>query len=115
MRTPFTFLALSLAAFLFGGCASSQSSRPRADSPEVIERVRSRVLDQSSTLDAASRETIQTTAPKIWFVGVPFGGNYTFEWQIASNRVVTLDAFDTFDHVESAPVRIREHVLDSRY
>ena len=115
MRALLTSLALCLTARLFCGCASSQSSRSRADSPEVIERVRSRVLDQCATLDPASRVTIHTTAPKIWFVGVPFGGDYTFEWQITSNRVVTLNAFNTFDHVENAPVRIRERVPDSRY
>ena len=106
MRAPFTFLALCLAAFLFTGCASSQSSRPRADSPEVIEQVRSRVL-QLPTLDTASREVIQTTAPKIWFVGVPFGGDYTFQWLITSNRTVELHASRGLEHFSDRAV-IRE-------
>ena len=112
MRTPFAFLALCLAALLFAGCASSQSSRPRADSPEVIEQVRSRVL-QLPTLDTASREIVQTTAPKIWFVGVPFGGDYTFQWLITSNRTVELHASSGLQYFSDRAV-IREPVA-SRY
>ena len=115
MRALLTFLALGLAAGLFFGCASSQSSRPRADSPEIIEQVRSRVLHQCPTLDAASRETIQTSAPKIWFVGLPFGGDYTFQWMITSNRTVELQSANGLEHLSECSVFIREPAPASHY
>lgn len=112
MRTPFTFLALCFAVFLFSGCASSQSLRPRADSPEVIEQVRSRVL-QLPTLDTASREMIQTTTPKILYVGAPFGGQYTFQWMITSNRTAEVYASSGLEHFSDTAF-IREPAA-SRY
>ena len=113
MRHSTTFLFLPLASAFVVSCEGPRAARPRADSPEVIERARIRVLDQLPTLDSASREMIRTNAPKIWFSGVPFGGDYLFEWTISSNRVASLDAFNTFDHLESAPVKIRQPVQDS--
>lgn len=111
MSTVFTFLALCL-AFLFAGCANSQSSGPRADAPEVIEQVRSRVLELP-TLDTASREIVRTTAPKIWFVSLPFGGDYTFQWRITSNRTVELHAANGLKRFSDRAL-IREPVA-SRY
>jgi hypothetical protein len=81
----------------------------------VIDRARIRVLNQLPALDNASREMIRTNAPKIRFSGVPFGGDYFFEWTISSNRTAGLDAFNTFDHLESAPVTIRQPAHDSHY
>ena len=115
MRALLTFLALGLAASLYCGCASSQRSRPRADSPEVIEQVRSRVLGQLPTLDAVSREMIQTNAPKRWFVGLPFGGEYTFQWMITSNRTVELYSSSSLEHLSDCLVMVREPVPASRY
>lgn len=112
MSKPFTFLALCLSVLLLSGCASSQSPRPRADSPEVIEQVRSRVL-QLPTLDTTSREMIQTTPPKIWYVGAPFGGQYTFQWKITSNRTAELYVSSGLQHFSDTAV-IREPVA-SRY
>lgn len=68
---------------------------------------------QLLTLDAASREVVQTTAPKIWFVGLPFGGDYTFQWLITSNRTVELHATSSLEYFSDSAV-IREPVA-SRY
>ena len=114
MRALLTFLALGIAASLYCGCASSQSSRPRADSPEVIEQARVRVLDQLPALDTASREMIQTGAPRIEYVGAPFGGSYWFCWAITSNRTAVLHAFSSLEDLSDRPVTIREPVA-ARY
>ena len=113
MRALLTFLAVCLTASLMWGCASSQSSR-RADSPEVIEQARVRVLDQLPALDTASREMIQTGAPRIEYVGAPFGGSYWFCWTITSNRTAVLDAFTSLEDLSDRPVTIRESVA-ARY
>jgi hypothetical protein len=65
-------------------------------------------MDQLPALDAASRDMIRTNAPTVEYVGMPFGGCYTFAWTITSNRQATLEAFTTPEDVESKPVRIRE-------
>lgn len=54
MRSLLT-LALCGGVVYFLGCASTESSRRHADSPEVIEDARQRVLDQSATLDMNSK------------------------------------------------------------
>ena len=107
MRVFKTSLLLCFTACLIVGCESSQAPRQRADSPEVIARARNRVLGQLPDLDAASRDMVQTNAPKIRFSGVPFGGDYIFEWMITSNRTVTVDTFNTFDGLGASPVRVR--------
>jgi hypothetical protein len=114
MSAPFTFLAGALAASLVAGCASSQSSRPRADSPEVIEQARVRVLYQLPALDSGSRAIVQTSAPRIEYVGAPFGGSYWFCWAITSNRTAVLHAFSSLEDLSDRPVTIREPVA-SRY
>ena len=104
MRAFATFLLLGFLACLVASC----SSVPRVDSPEVIARARSRVLDQLPDLDIASRDMILTNAPKIVFVGTPFDLYTIYKWTITSNRVVTLDTYNKpIDRLESARVRIR--------
>lgn len=115
MRAHFAILAILFAACFFVGCASTQSSRLRAYSPDVVEQVRSRVLDQLPTLDAASREMIQTNTPRILFVSLPFGGDYTFRWMITSDRIVELYAGSTLAQLSERPVSVRELSPASRY
>jgi hypothetical protein len=45
MRSPFAILLFASVVTLAASCTGPRASRPRADSPEVIERVRSRVGD----------------------------------------------------------------------
>jgi hypothetical protein len=108
MRAATKILLLILSTIALAGCESAHTSRQRPDSPEVVERVRNRVLEQLPTLDTASRDMIKTNAPKIWFSGVPFGGDYMFEWRVASNRLASLDVFNNFDRVESAQVKLHQ-------
>ena len=87
------------------GCESTSELRL---TPERVERARVRVLDQLPDLDSPSRDMIRTNAPKTAFVGLPFGGAYTFSWTISSNRVARLDVNNSLEHLESASVRIQE-------
>ena len=115
MRVFTTFLLFGFTACLIAGCESSQTSRPRADSPEIVARARNRVLGQLPDLDVTSRDMIQTNAPTIRFSGVPFGGDYIFEWMITSNRTVAVDTFNTFEGLETSPVKVRQPVSTSHY
>ena len=115
MRHLTQIVFLAFAAMLCMSCESPRVSRPRADSSETIERVRTRVLDQMPTLDGDSREMIRTNAPKITFRGVPFGGVYYFQWAVSSNRMVSLDTLHSLDHIESEAVQVWQRRSDSRY
>jgi hypothetical protein len=115
MRAFISVLLLASAAILDASCAGPRASRLRADSPQVIEQARIRVLDQLPALDAASREMIQTGAPRIEFVGAPFGGSYWFCWTISSNRTAVLNAFSSLENLSDRPVSIREPLPASRY
>ena len=115
MRAPVAILLLGSIAILAAGCAGPRASRLRADSPEVIEQARIRVLDQLPTLDTPSRDNIRTAAPRIEYVGAPFGGSYWFCWAISSNRTAVLQAFSSLENLSTRPVTIREPVPPSRY
>ena|SRR5688572_13773558 len=114
MRHLTKIVLLAYTAVLGVSCEGPQASRPRADSPEVVARVRARVLDQLPALDSVSREMIRTNSPKFGYSGVPFGGAHIFQWAVSSNRVVELDTFN-FDHIESEPVKVWQRVPNSRY
>ena len=114
MRHLTTILSLAVVT-AFGVSCQTPGSRLHAQWPQTVERARVRVLDQLPDLDAASREMIRTCDPRVEYVGAPFGGDYTFVWQITSNRMATLNAFSTPESVDDKPVRIREPVRSSRH
>jgi hypothetical protein len=115
MHVRSTIVTLGIAGMLLASCASPDSSRLRANSPAVIEQARIRVLAQLPDLDNASRDMIRTNAPRIEFVGVPFGGDYWFCWTITSNRTAVLHAFSSLDNLNNRPVTIRMPDAASKY
>ena len=111
-----SIILLTFIAFLGVSCESPERTAQRhAQWEQNIDRARIRVLDQLPNLDSDSKEMIRTNAPKIWYVGAPFGGDYTFSWAISSNRTAELDALGTPENVSGRPVRIREPAPPSRY
>jgi hypothetical protein len=54
---------------------------------------------------------IRTNAPKILYVGAPFGGQHTYQWAITSNRFVELVTY-TAEDLKERPVFVRESVPD---
>jgi len=100
---PMLALILTMSA-----CQGPGGSRFRAEWPRIVERARARVLAQLPNLDNTSLEMIRTCDPNLRAVTAPFGGDYTFGWQISSNRTVELDADSDYRNVDGRPVVIRE-------
>ena len=115
MRAFTTIPLIAFAAAFLAACEGPSNSQPRANSPEVVEQARIRVLGQLSALDTGSQEMIKTNAPRIEYVGAPFGGSYYFCWMISSNRTAVLGAFSSLKNLSERPVWIREAVSASHY
>ena len=112
MRIAIAVAACSVIS-LYVGCSSSETYPRHGDSPEVIEAARKQVLAQTVELDQESREMIRTNAPRILYVGAPFGGQYTYQWTLTSNRFAELIHYG-LDGFEGRPVRIRTPAPDYR-
>lgn len=56
---------------------------------------------------------MRTNAPRVWYVGAPFDGQYTYQWAISSNRFAELITYG-LEGLEKGPVRIREAVVGDR-
>jgi hypothetical protein len=109
-------IILLFAVFLCASCESpEQASRRQEQREQSIEQARLRVLDQLPNLDGASREMIRTNAPRIEYVGAPFGGSYWLCWAISSNRTAVLGSFMRFEDLQNERVTIREPLPPSHY
>ena len=109
------FRLLAICAFLLVGCETPRAPRLRADSPEVIEQARLRVLDQLPVPDSESREMVRTNAPRINYVGIVFGDTYLYSWTISSNRTAVLDSFSNLKNSSNRPVWIHGPAPTLRY
>jgi len=80
--------ALAFSLILVAGCQSTSEFQYTGGQ---IGNVRARILDKYPWLDGASKDIIQTNAPKIDNTIVPHGVSiFTYSWTISSNRVVAL-------------------------